>query len=177
MIEKWEPVLRQFPAFKKTLRVLFFETPEGQRGYVIDECIPGSRSFPETKLPQGANETEAIVTKNYPRRDLYEKLKITLPHEQTTWLANQIRRIGQGKHGGRLNNEELQECALSLEETIKKYVPRGRRCIREIGELLQAAFPNDFQPKDDLSKATVKLIKRAHKRGVVVLEPHDTATV
>jgi hypothetical protein len=167
VIEKWELELSKHPEFRlacKMIRITFFETADGKRGYVVNRRVPGTPSFPEPKLPAGAHEIEGIVTNNYPRRDLYEKLQRALTPEETTWLARQIRRIGRGKHGGRIADEELQECALSLEQRIKKYAPRGRRCVREIGELLQAAFPDKFQPRDDMSKATSKLIRRAQKR-------------
>jgi hypothetical protein len=163
VFERWEATLRDLSAFK-TVRIIFFKIPDGRRDYVVDRCIPGTRSFRERKLPDGARETEWIITKNYPRRELYEKLKIALSTEETIWLARQLRRIGQGKHGGRIADEELQECALNLEKLIKQYARRP--CVREIGELLQAAFPELFNPQGEIGKATAHLIRRAKKRGV-----------
>jgi hypothetical protein len=73
------------------------------------------------------------------------------------WTANALRRMGPGKRH-RPAEIEILQCAFRLKEMITEQIGTPR--IREIGELLHAAFPEDFHPHD-VVEATTKLLQRA----------------
>jgi hypothetical protein len=91
------------------------------------------------------------------KKDWYKQQKAYPEPPALKWVANAVRSIGPGKRH-RAAEIELLKCALKVKELIVNQIGTPR--TREIGELLRAAFPEDFNPQD-LVQATTKLLQRA----------------
>jgi hypothetical protein len=102
-----------------------------------------------------------MINITIPGRDKWWQQKKAYPDSQALkWVAGILRDIGSGQRH-RASDIDLLKCALKLRDLITAQIGTPR--VGEIGQLLQAAFPEDFYPEKDLADATNKLLKRAEK--------------
>jgi len=161
IMDKWAPILRKFTP---SLKITIFDSSanEREKSYIVQTWDPVAKSYsPRPAIPPSVEEKKVIQTKAYPDRKILLELGETVPcKEIIEWIARQILRLGPAKRQ-KLPEIEIYSCALKLEEMIANEL--GTRHYREIGELLAAAFPEHFKPKQDIANSTMKLLVRARK--------------